>query len=309
MQTASGAHSSIAEAAGGKEEDSQPPEPSWPLQALPRSPRYLLGWEGWLQAARLCHWVAHRQRKPWQRTGKTSRRAVEIPLLQHTSTAAMGFKPRQPSTPKRTTPGENEDPHLQAHKREKRVQTFPVVSPLGYDFASSLLPPLQGTSAPCPSPARAREIPLLSWPTCLSLGTLSHVSPPQKSSTKLKHRRGPQQRGHPAEETGLAKIPLLGEAPATTQRQWLSGEASSRLPVEGRQEQAASLPVPRGRADCSPSPGIRARPADFSFSPSTPRQVFPIAGSAAALRHRHPATKAAFYTLVLEIKENKTNNV
>lgn len=85
MQTASGAHSSIAEAAGGKEEDFQHPGPSWPQCTLPRSPWYLLGWEGQLQAARLCHWVAHRQGKPChrlrQRMGEMGCRAFEILLL------------------------------------------------------------------------------------------------------------------------------------------------------------------------------------------------------------------------------------
>lgn len=149
-----------------------------------------------------------------------------------------------------------------------------MASPLGYDFASSLPMPLQGTAAPCPSPARGREMPLLSWPTCLPLGTLSHVSPLQRSSARLKHRGSPQWCEHPAEGTGLAKTPLLGEAPATTQRQWLSREASSGLPAAGRPGQAASLPVPKGRATCSPSTRNQGSPSRLLFFSLPPAKIF-----------------------------------
>ena len=206
----------------------------------------------------------------------------------------------QPSFPKRTAPGENEAPHLQAHNGGESVQTLSVASPLSYDFAFSLLLPLQGTAAPCPSPARGQEMPLLSWPTRLFPGTLSHVSPLQRSSARLKGRHSPH--GVSTQQKGLDLLkPLcLGKL--------LPPPEGSGFRQAGTGSLSAGTQGTRNLQPICQESGLTQQTSLF-LPPPPPPQDFPIAASAAALQHRHPATKAAFCTLLLEVKENKTNNI
>lgn len=179
----------------------------------------------------------------------------------------MGSKPTQPSSPKCTTAGENKAPHLEAHNGGESIQTLPVVSPLGYDSASSLLLPLLGKAAPAPH-LQARRCCYYPVPLPFS----RHLDPHAQEQCKVKALLQSQTM-YPSEELDLLNPLSLGKL----RGQQLSRDSSSWQRA-GRDRQLLCQ-YPGDMQPTAHPPGTRAHPADFSFLPPPNQDILTAAST------------------------------